>query len=133
MLEIGATKVVAVRKGGKVVLGSDNQPETKIMESVVQRITRNEYGHNSKYSRRLIIRLHGEDSITIRPTGLRTEALIVTANLGKLYKELLQRKLAAVAMAKGKEKAAKRKEVRERRNREAKERRFRKSLRDGNH
>ena len=131
MLEIGATKIVAVRKGGKVVLGSDNQPETKIMESVVQRITRHEYGHNSKYSRRLIVRLHGDDSITIRPTGLRTEALIVTANLGKLYKELLQRKLAVVAMAKGKEKAAKSKEARERRNREAKERRFRKSLRNG--
>ena len=122
---------MAVRKGGKVVLGSDNQPETKIMESVVQRITRREYGHNSKYSRRLIVSLHGDDSITIRPTGLRTEALIVTANLGKLYKELLQRKLAVVAMAKGKEKAAKSKEARERRNREAKERRFRKSLRNG--
>ena len=131
MLEIGATKIVAVRKGGKVVLGSDNQPETKIMESVVQRITRHEYGHNSKYSRRLIVRLHGEDSITIRPTGLRTEALIVTAHLGTLYTEVLQRKLAVVALAKGTEKAAKSKEARERRNREAKERRFRKSLRNG--
>jgi enterochelin esterase-like enzyme len=133
MLEIGKTKIVAVRRAGKTLMEEDGiTPQTKVMESIVQRITRNEYGHNSKYSRKLIVRLHGEDTVTIRPVGLRTEALIVTANIGAIYKDLLVRKIQKQALAKARAKKETLKHRRAILSMRAKERRFRQKLKAEN-
>lgn len=106
--------------------------EEKLCEEIVQRLTRDEYGHNSKYSRQLIVTLHAPDTITIKPRGFRTEALSVTANLGEVYKTLLARKHMIAALAKAREKKEANKEVRARKARYAKERRFRANLKKEN-
>lgn len=104
----------------------------KLCEEIVQRLTRDEYGHNSKYSRKLVVTLHAPDTITIKPVGFRTEALMVTANIGEVYKTLLARKHMNQALAKARAKKDANKEVRARRARYAKERRFRENLRKEN-
>lgn len=106
--------------------------EESIREEIVQRLTRDEYGHNSKYSRKLVVTMHAPDTITIKPQGFRSEALVVTANIGEVYKTLLQRKHMAAALAKAREKKEKTKEARARKARYAKERRFTAKLRKEN-
>jgi hypothetical protein len=108
------------------------KPEEKLREETVQRLTRDDYGHNSKYSRRLVVTLHAPDTITIKPQGFRTEALTVTANIGEVYKTLLARKHMVAALAKAREKKEANKEARARKARYAKERRFRASLKKEN-
>lgn len=99
-------------------------PEEKLCEETVQRLTRDEYGHNSKYSRQLVVTLHAPDVITIKPQGFRNEALAVTANIGEVYKTLLARKHMVAALAKARERKEASKVARARRARSAKERRF---------
>jgi hypothetical protein len=106
--------------------------EEKLCEEVVTRLTRDEYGHNSKYSRKLVVTLHAPDTITIKPVGFRSEALMVTANVGEVYKTLLARKHMHAALAKAREKKEANKEVRARKARYAKERRFREQVRKDN-
>jgi hypothetical protein len=106
--------------------------EEKLCEEIVQRLTRDEYGHNSKYSRKLVVTLHAPDTITIKPVGFRTDALVVTANIGEVYKTLLARKHMTAALAKAREKKEKNKEVRARKARYAKERRFREQCKRDN-
>lgn len=130
MIEIGKTKIIAIRKKGKIVRSADGVPETKLIEAVVQRVTRNEYGHNSRYSRRLIVRLHSVDMLTIRPTGLRTEALIVSVNIGKIYKDLLAHRAMREGLEKARQTKAKLKEKRAMRNLAAAERRFKIKIKD---
>jgi hypothetical protein len=106
--------------------------QEKLCEEIVQRITRDEYGHNSKYSRRLVVTLHAPDTITIKPVGFRSAALTVTVNIGEIYKTLLARRCQTEALAKARAKKESNKEVRARRARYAKERRFRDNLRKEN-
>lgn len=106
--------------------------EEKLCEETVQRLTRDEYGHNSKYSRKLIVTLHAPDTITIKPQGFRSDVLAVTANIGEVYKTLLQRKLMLQALEKARAKKEATKEARARKARNAKERRFRDKLRKEN-
>lgn len=106
--------------------------EEKLREEIVQRLTRDEYGHNSKYSRKLVVTLHAPDTITIKPQGFRTEALSVTANLGEVYKTLLARKHMVAALAKAREKKEATKAARARKASYAKERRFTDKLRKEN-
>jgi hypothetical protein len=108
------------------------QMEEKLCEEIVQRLTRDEYGHNSKYSRKLVVTLHAPDTITIKPIGFRTAALSVTANIGEVYKTLLARRHMNEALAKARAKKEANKEVRARRARYAKERRFREQVKKEN-
>lgn len=108
------------------------QMEEKLCEEIVQRLTRDEYGHNSKYSRKLVVTLHAPDTITIKPVGYRSAALIVTANIGEVYKTLLARKCMVEALAKARAKKESNREVRARRARYAKERRFMEKVRKDN-
>ena len=108
------------------------EPMEKLCEEIVERLTRDEYGHNSKYSRQLVVTLHAPDTITIKPMGFRTEALSVTANIGEVYKTLLARKHMVAALAKAREKKEANKAVRARKARYAKERRFTERLKKEN-
>jgi hypothetical protein len=98
--------------------------EEKLCEEIVTRITRDEYGHNSRYSRQLVVTLHSPDTMTIKPVGFRSAALTVTVNVGEIYKTLLARKCQTEALVKARAKAEKNKERRARKARYAKERRF---------
>ncbi len=106
------------------------EPLELLIEDSVSRLTEHNYGHNSKYSRKLIVTLGAPDTITIKPKGFRADALIVTANIGELYKMLLARRCAVEALVKARAKKEANKEARARRARYAQERRFKASLKD---
>jgi hypothetical protein len=106
--------------------------EEKLCEEIVTRITRDEYGHNSRYSRQLVVTLHSPDTMTIKPVGFRSAALTVTVNVGEIYKTLLARKCQTEALAKARAKKEANKEIRARKARYAKERRFRENLKKEN-
>lgn len=99
------------------------QMEEKLCEEIIQRMTRDEYGHNSKYSRKLIVTLHAPDTMTIKPVGFRAN-MAVTVNIGEIYKTLFARRCQTEALVKARAKAEKNKERRARKARYAKERRF---------
>lgn len=126
MKTIGEPKLIRYRNF------STGKREEKLVEDSVQRMTRDSYGHNSKYTRKLVVTLHAPDTITIKPVGFRTDALVVTANVGEVYKTLLARKHMVAALAKAREAKEKRKDVRARKARYAKERRFNQRLKAEN-
>lgn len=123
MFEIGRMRKIPVKKDGKPVI-TNGEPEVKIIGEVLRRVTRAEYGHNSSNERRLVVSLHGDDTITIKPYLGRDAKMAVTFNVGAVYKDLLQRKLMGEALAISKKKREANREVRARKVRYAKERRF---------
>lgn len=108
----------------KTQSSNDIERKKRVRSGDTRRVTRDAYGHNSKYSRKLVVVLHAPDLITIKPKGMRTDALAVTVNIGDIYKTLLVRKLLAASAKKARVKSEAAKAAKETRARRAQERRF---------
>jgi hypothetical protein len=119
MFQIGRMRKIPVKKDGKPVI-INGEPEVKIIGEVLRRVTRAEYGHNSSHSRRLVVSLHGDDTITIKPYLGRDAKMAVTFNVGLVYKDMLRRKLMGEALEIARKKKDANKEVRARKARYAK-------------
>lgn len=129
MLEIGRMQKLLVPTGR---IGSGAPRQEKIVGEQIKRITRRAYGHNSTFARKLVVMLHGDDTITIKPYLGRDEKMTVSFNVGRVYKTLLAQKLLVEAAEKARQKKAQAAQRREQRNRDARERNFRKRVRRDN-
>lgn len=101
MIEIGRLKTLHK--------GKENE---RITADVIRRITRKAYGHNSTWTRKLVVQLEGEDLITIWP--VRTKARY-SANVWDIYAWLVRSQVLSQRLAKARDRKAKRAEQRERR------------------
>lgn len=106
MIEIGKVKVV--RRKSK----STGEVTEKVTNAVVRRITRNAYGHNGR-RRKLVVTLEGNDLITIKPVKSRTEAF--SGNVWDIYYMLVRGQALKKQLEKAREKQARMKAARERR------------------
>lgn len=112
MIEIGRTKIVAVRKRDKAtkklvaVFGAGDVPETRVVSDQVWRVTRHVL--NGRFGpdrdRRLVVGFIQGDLLALRPQGTRQQ---VTVELKEVYEWVLHRKAMSTHM----EKMRKRKEA----------------------
>lgn len=105
MIEIGKTRMVCVqdKKTGKAVT-VEGEPLTMPRSERLQRETRDEYGHNSKYRRKLIITLQAKDVVMIKPKGLRTCAH--SATVWDIYQWMVRSSANKAQLEKAREKKA---------------------------
>jgi hypothetical protein len=133
MIEIGKAKTIVVRerKGGKLVpkLDAVGKPETRIISANTFRVTRDEldgsFGRDR--GRKLVVGLIAGDVLTLRVQRAKQPPL--TAKLSDIFRWLVHNKANRENMEKLRERKKLLAERREQRRRDAKERRFRKSLR----
>ena len=132
MLEIGKPKIVPIRTRtpeGKTVfkLGADGKPETKIASSDVWRECRDELGGNfgRDKRRKLVVGLVAVDQLVLYPKGTRQE---IRVNIADIYAWALRSRALRSQLERARERKEKLAISRERRSRNAKERRFSKSL-----
>lgn len=137
MLEIGKTKIVPVRKrvkasNGKLtfykVIGSDGQPETKVITDEVWRQTREELGGHfgRDKHRKLVAGFVGVDQLVLYPKGTRQE---VRANLKDIFLWAMRNRAQRAQLERARDKKDKRKLAKERRAVAATDRRLRLRLR----
>lgn len=111
MIEIGRTKIVAVRKRDKAtkklvpVHGAGDVPETRVVSDQVWRVTRNvlsgRYGPDR--DRKLVVGFVQGDLLAMRPQGTRQQ---VTVELMEVYEWVLHRKAMIAHMNKMRERKA---------------------------
>lgn len=107
MIEIGRTKIVR-RKSQKT-----GEITEKVVPDRLMRVTRDAYGHTGK-KRRMVVILEGKDLITIKP--LKTRAgLAVSGNVWDIYYMLMRGQAQKRQLEKAREKQARMKAARERR------------------
>jgi hypothetical protein len=128
MIEIGKTKVIAVRtksKDGKlhVKRGPDGQPETKVVSADVWRQCRDKLGgqYGRDKHRVLVVGLVAVDQIVLYPKGTRQE---VRLNVKDIYSWALRNRVLRSQLERARERKAKLQARRERRNINAAERRL---------
>lgn len=110
MIEIGATRIVAVRRrqGGKLVpiFSGKDEPLTKVMASEVFRVTRGvlngSFGRDR--NRKLVVGLVAGDLLSLRPQGTRQE---VTVALADIYAWVLRSRSQRQQLEKARERKAK--------------------------
>jgi hypothetical protein len=131
MNEVGKPRTTVVRtrklvRGKKKLvpkIGTDGQPETKIVHSSVWRVTREaldgSFGKDRK--RKLVVGFVAPDLLALRPAGTRQQ---ITIPLTEVYRMAIHRKANIAHMAKLREKKAKKQALRERRALDRAERRF---------
>ena len=133
MIEIGKSKTIKVRekKGGKFVpkLDADGNQEIKIVCAEVIRCTRGELdGHFGRdRGRKLVVRLKAGDVIEMWPMGTRQR---YSMELKHVYAWMVRGAALKQQLEKARERKAKLQVARERRNREARERRFHQQCRE---
>lgn len=110
MIEIGRTKIVAVRvrkPNGELVpaFNSDDTPVTKVVSDQIHRVTRSvlkgQFGCDK--DRRLVVGLEAGDLLTLRPQGTRQQ---VSVEIMKVYEWVLHCRAVSTHMAKLREKKA---------------------------
>jgi hypothetical protein len=114
MVEIGKTKTIKRTKpSGEIV--------ERVTSSIVRRVTRDEYGHNSRYTRKLVVVLHPRDLITIYPKGTRQK---YSANIWDIYQWMVRGSVLKKQLEKARDRKLKKAALRERRRLDAAERRL---------
>lgn len=138
MNEIGKPRTV-VMKTVEVVNGKrklvprleDGKPVTKVENAEVWRVTRGEldgtFGRDR--GRKLVVGLLSPDLLVLYPKGTRQK---VTLPIDEIYRIALIRRANINHMAEMRERKVKRQEQRDRRRRDAQERRFKLSVRKAN-
>lgn len=129
MLEMGRSKWIPVRKG-KEVVRVNGETQKRLVNETVVRVTRDAYGHNRKYTRKLVVELGGGDTVTIRPLGMRAPGTKVTATVYDIYRMIINRRAFTEMAQKRAEKLAKQKAAKERRNIAAADKRIRLKARE---
>ncbi len=70
MLEIGKSKTYVLRgKDRKPKLDASGAQVTVTKAAIVKRVTRKAYGHNSRYTKKLVVVLEPVDLVAIKPLG----------------------------------------------------------------
>ena len=135
MIEIGRQKEIACRKRvhRKFVPVTDEhgKPVTKTVASEVWRVTRNTLGHGygPDSKRKLVVGLINGDVLVLKPLKTR-QAL--TVEIKHVYGWLLRNKAVRLQLEKARTRKDTLKLRRDRRNREAAERRFKNKCREQN-
>jgi hypothetical protein len=132
MIQIGANKLVTVkvkdRETGKLVpvLGPDGQPEKKIKQDYVERITHLPigFGFGPDSHRRLVVRLVAPDQIEFKPYKTRRA---IRANARDLYRHVLMCVAQSETLRRARERKSKLADQRARRRIDAADRRLRAS------
>lgn len=134
MIEIGKTKIVAVRTKGKdgklhIKHGPDGQPETKVINADVWRQTRDTLGgqFGRDRARVLVVGLVAVDQLVLYPKGTRQE---VRVNIKDIYTWALRNRANRAQLERARERKEKVKAARERRAIAAADRRIRLSARN---